>query len=263
VRVTLWDDVAEKSVDLVAGDVIDVTNGYTRERYGRLELHVGSRGSLLKGTRSVEFVERIIPIREVKEGAPCTVKGVIENVGSLREFTRNNGSVGQVRNIVLTDDTGEIRVALWGDKAVAITEEDTHNSVTLRDCTPKNGFDNQLELSVDWRSGLSLASKTDRAPSKKTVKQESTDGGITGTVISSGASVCVDNGIDFVTFDKAFSNETLDVGDEVTVVGIRTNERFTAKSVSKMPENLAPRKLAAIKSRLDALQSATKEADTR
>lgn len=263
VRVTLWDDMAEKAVDFVSGDVVDITNGYTRERYGRLEVHVGSRGSLLKGGQSIEFVEQIIPISEVKSDVPCTVKGVIENVGSLREFTRNNGSAGQVRNIVLKDDTGEIRAALWGDKALAITEEDTNSNVILRDCTPKSGFDNQLELSVDWRSGLSLAGKVDRTPSQNTVPQESTDGGITGTVISSAASVCVDNGIDYVTFDKAFSNVTLDVGDEVTVVGVRTNDKFAAKSVSKTPQDLASRKLAVIKRRLDELQSATHEADVR
>ncbi len=263
VRVTLWDEMAERAVDFVSGDVVDITNGYTRERYGRLEVHVGSRGSLLRGARSIEFVEQIIPISEIKADVPCTVKGAIENVGSLREFTRNNGSAGQVRNIVLRDDTGEIRAALWGDKALVITEEDTHSNVTLRDCTPKADFDNQLELSVDWRSGLSLAGKVDQAPSQNTVPQESTDAGITGTVISSAASVCVDNGIDYVTFDKAFSSVALDVGDEVTVIGTRTNDKFAAKSISKTPQDVAPRKLTVIKRRLDELQSAIQKADVR
>jgi hypothetical protein len=133
----------------------------------------------------------------------------------------------------------------------------------LRDCTPKNGFDNQLELSVDWRSGLSLAGKVGRAPSQNTVPQESTDAGITGTVISSAATVCVDNGIDYVTFDKAFSSVALDVGDEVTVVGTRTNDKFAAKSISKTPQDVAPRKLEVIKRRLDELQSAVQKADVR
>ena len=263
VRVTLWDDLAEQAGDFVSGDVVDITNGYTRERYGRLEVHVGSRGSLLKGARSIEFVERLIPISEVKADVPCSVQGAIENVGSLREFTRNNGSAGQVRNIVLKDDTGEIRVALWGDKALTITEEDTQSNVILRDCTPKNGFDNQLELSVDWRSGLGSAGKVDRAPSQDIVPQESTNGGITGTVISSAASVCVDNGIDYVTFDKASSSVTLDVGDEVTVVGTRMNDKFAAKSVLKTPQDLAPQKLAVIKRRLDELQFAIQKEDVR
>lgn len=75
--------------------------------------------------------------------------------------------------------------------------------------------------------------------------------------------MCVDNGIDYVTFDKAFSNVTFDVGDEVTVVGIRTNDKFAAKSVSKTPQDLASRKLATIKRRIDELQSAIQKADVR
>jgi len=63
VRVTLWDDIAENMADFVSGDVLDIKNGYTRERYGRLEVHVGNRGLLQKGTGHIEFVEKIIPIR--------------------------------------------------------------------------------------------------------------------------------------------------------------------------------------------------------
>ena len=32
VRVTLWDDIAENMADFVSGDVLDIKNGYTRER---------------------------------------------------------------------------------------------------------------------------------------------------------------------------------------------------------------------------------------
>jgi len=62
VRVTLWDDLAENVVDFVSGDVLDIKNGYTRERYGRLEVHVGNRGSLQKGTGRIEFAEKFIPM---------------------------------------------------------------------------------------------------------------------------------------------------------------------------------------------------------
>jgi replication factor A1 len=255
VRVTLWDDLAENVVDFVSGDVLDIKNGYTRERYGRLEVHVGNRGSLQKGTGRIEFAEKFIPIRDVQVEIPCTVAGIIEEVGALREFTRGNGSVGKVRNIVVSDDTGEIRVALWGDKALTISEEDTQSQITLRDCMPKNGLNNQLELSVDWRSGLCLANKIGRAQKEHAAPQESADAGITGTVISSAMAVCVDNGVDYVTFDKAFDNLALTVGDEVTVVGIKTNDKFEAKSIAKLPQEVASRKLETIKRRLNEFHS--------
>jgi replication factor A1 len=253
VRVTLWDDIAENVADFVSGDVLDIKNGYTRERFGRLEVHVGNRGALQKGTGHIEFVEKIIPIRDVQVEILCTVVGIIEEVGALREFTRNNGSAGKVRNVVVSDESGKIRVALWGDKALAISEEDTQSQITLRDCMPKNGLNNQLELSVDWRSGLCLADKVG-AQKEHAALQESADAGITGTVISSAIAVCVDNGVDYVTFDKAFDNLALVVGDEVIVVGTKTNDKFEAKSISKPPQDVALRKLETIKRRLSELQ---------
>lgn len=253
VRVTLWDDIAENVADFVSGDVLDIKNGYTRERFGRLEVHVGNRGALQKGTGHIEFVEKIIPIRDVQVEILCTVAGIIEEVGALREFTRNNGSAGKVRNVVVSDESGKIRVALWGDKALAISEEDTQSQITLRDCMPKNGLKNQLELSVDWRSGLCLADKVG-AQKEHAALQESADAGITGTVISSAIAVCVDNGVDYVTFDKAFDNLALVVGDEVIVVGTKTNDKFEAKSISKPPQDVALRKLETIKRRLSELQ---------
>jgi replication factor A1 len=253
VRVTLWDDIAENVADFVSGDVLDIKNGYTRERFGRLEVHVGNRGALQKGTGHIEFVEKIIPIRDVQVEILCTVAGIIEEVGALREFTRNNGSAGKVRNVVVSDESGKIRVALWGDKALAISEEDTQSQITLRDCMPKNGLNNQLELSVDWRSGLCLADKVG-AQKEHAALQESADAGITGTVISSAIAVCVDNGVDYVTFDKAFDNLALVVGDEVIVVGTKTNDKFEAKSISKPPQDVALRKLETIKRRLSELQ---------
>ena len=253
VRVTLWDDIAENVADFVSGDVLDIKNGYTRERFGRLEVHVGNRGALQKGTGHIEFVEKIIPIRDVQVEILCAVAGIIEEVGALREFTRNNGSAGKVRNVVVSDESGKIRVALWGDKALAISEEDTQSQITLRDCMPKNGLKNQLELSVDWRSGLCLADKVG-AQKEHAALQESADAGITGTVISSAIAVCVDNGVDYVTFDKAFDNLALVVGDEVIVVGTKTNDKFEAKSISKPPQDVALRKLETIKRRLSELQ---------
>jgi replication factor A1 len=255
VCVTLWDSMAEKTVELVHGQVLTISNGYTRERYGRLEVNVGDRGSLQTAAQGVEFVERITPMANVQVGVPCTVEGVIENVGPLREFTRSNGSVGKVRNIVLRDDTGEIRVALWGDKALAVAVENEHSSVILRDCFPKSGFGTQLELSVDWRSSLTLASTADDGSSQTTASQEEAEEAIEGMIISSAASVCVDNGIDYVTFEKTLSNMPLEVGEEVTIIGHRTNDGLTVKSVSKMPQEVDSQKIATIKRRLDALGS--------
>ncbi len=260
IRVTLWDAMAEKASDFSRGDVLKITNGYTRERYGKLEIHVGDRGAIEKGAEHVEFTEKITSISDVRIGVPCTVEATIDDVGSLREFTRNNGSTGKVRNIVLRDNTGEIRAALWGDRATAIDEGSMGRRIVARDCMPKNGFSDQLELSIDWRSGLCFL---DESPDTKARQQdepvpprEDADVVITGTVISATESVCVDNGADYVAFDKAFIDLSLSVGDEVTVVGSKMNDMFTARGISKPAQDFMLHKCAAVKQRCAAFSSA-------
>lgn len=259
IRVTLWDTMAEKASDFSRGDVLKVTNGYTRERYGKLEIHVGDRGAIEKGVEHVEFTEQITPINNVKIGVPCTVEGIIDDVGSLREFTRNNGSIGKVRNIVLRDDTGEIRAALWGDRATAINEGHLGRRIIARDCLPKSGFNDQLELSIDWRSGLCFLDESSdiraQEQSDHAPPRESTDVAITGTVISATDDVCVDNGTDYVAFDKEFGDLSLNVGDEVTVIGSEVNDRFTARGISRPAQDLMLRRCAAIKQRCAAFSS--------
>jgi hypothetical protein len=83
------------------------------------------------------------------------------------------------------------------------------------------------------------------------------DVGITGAVVSSAMLICVDNGTDYVAFDKGFGDLTLDVGDEVTVIGARTGDVFRPISVSKPVQDLASRKLETIKKRLATFQSIT------
>ena len=250
IRVTLWDDRAENAVDFAPGDVLKVINGYTRESYGKLEVHVGNRGAIERCTERIEFTEEISHLKDVQAGVPCTVEVSIENIGSLREFTRDDGSTGRVRNIVVRDDTGEMRAALWGERATAIDEADVDRRITLRDCTPKNGLNDQLELSIDWRSGFCFADQTVREQDQHVLPEKSVEVGITGAVVSSAMLICVDNGADYVAFDKGFGDLTLDVGDEVAVIGARTGDVFRPISVSKPVQDLTSRKLETIKKRL-------------
>ncbi len=259
IRVTLWDSMAEKASDFSRNDVLKITNGYTRERYGKLEIHVGDRGAIEKGVERVEFAEKITSISDVRIGVPCTVEGVVEDAGSLREFTRSNGSTGKVRNIVLSDSTGEIRAALWGDRATVIDEGSVGRRIVVRDCMPKSGFNDQLELSVDWRSGLCFLDEGQGATTRgqnERIPSESADVVVTGTVISATDMVCVDNGTNYVAFDKDVSDLPLSVGDEITVVGRKIDDRFTARGVSKPAQDLALHKRMALKQRCVALSSA-------
>ena len=259
VRVALWDDKSEKSSGLKPDDVIRVEHGYTRERYGRLEVHVGNRGDVKKSTEHVEFIEDITPVKDVQLNVPCTVEGTIDSIGSVREFTRSDGNVGKVRSIAIKDDTGEIRVTLWGEKAESIDEGDEGKKIKIRDCMPKTGLFEGIELSVDWRSGLCFVGEETKEqqnieePPESEEAPEAEDVNIEGTIVGNNSRICVDNGTDYITFEKGMLESDLEIGDEVVVTGERIGTSVKVKSVSKLGVGFEKKRIENVKNRIERL----------
>ncbi|PHQ44523.1 replication factor A, partial [Halorubrum sp. C3] len=65
-----------------------------------------------------------------------------------------DGSEGQVRNVRIKDETGEIRVALWGDKADR--EIELADRVVFTDVEIQDGWQDDLEASANWRSTVTV-----------------------------------------------------------------------------------------------------------
>jgi replication factor A1 len=163
VRITLWDDRADLADEFSEGESVEVVDGYVRERDGDLELHVGDRGSVEPIDESIEYVPETDPIAALEIGQTADVAGGIIELDEKRTFDRDDGSQGQVRNVRVKDDTGDIRVALWGDKAD--TEIDLGQYVVLTDVQVKDGWQDALECSVNWRSTVSvLDERPENAP---------------------------------------------------------------------------------------------------
>ena len=163
VRITLWDDRADLADEFSEGESVEVVDGYVRERDGDLELHVGDRGSVEPIDESIEYVPETDPIAALEIGQTADVAGGVIELDEKRTFDRDDGSQGQVRNVRVKDDTGDIRVALWGDKAD--TEIDLGQYVVLTDVQVKDGWQDALECSVNWRSTVSvLDERPENAP---------------------------------------------------------------------------------------------------
>jgi replication factor A1 len=154
VRVTLWDDRADRAEELDPGVSVEVVDGYVRERDGSLELHVGDRGTVEEIDEEVTYVPDTVDIDSVEIGQTVDIAGVVRSADPKRTFDRDDGSEGQVRNVRLQDESGDIRVALWGDKAdkdIAPGDELLCADVEIQD-----GWQDDLEASAGWRSTVSL-----------------------------------------------------------------------------------------------------------
>ncbi|QZP37209.1 single-stranded DNA binding protein [Halobaculum magnesiiphilum] len=154
VRVTMWDEMADRVEELAAGTTVEVVDGYVRERDGDLELHVGSRGAIEEVDEDVEYVPETTDIDDLELEDVVDIAGGVIETSEKRTFDRDDGSQGQVRNVRIKDDTGEIRVALWGDKADR--DIDLADRVVFTDVEVQDGWQDDLEASAGWRSSVTV-----------------------------------------------------------------------------------------------------------
>jgi replication factor A1 len=248
-----------------------VVDGYVREREGDLELHVGDHGAIDEIDETVEFTPEADAIDAVEMDQVVDLAGVVRSADPKRTFDRDDGSEGQVRNVRVQDDTGDIRVALWGEKAD--TDLDLADYVVFTDVEIKDGWQEDLEASAGWRSTVTVmddapedaagtdadddgtssraqglgafedgaspdpnSSASDAGASGGGVSEsdDSADGAVeefTGTVVQAGSPVVLDDGTETRSVE---TTESLQLGAEVTVRGPVRDGRIEAREVESI-----------------------------
>jgi replication factor A1 len=188
IRVTLWDERADRADELEPGDAVEVVDGYVRERDGSIELHVGDQGAVDEVDEEVAFEPEADSIADVEIDDTVDIAGVVRSTDPTRTFDRDDGSEGQVRNIRVQDDTGDIRVALWGDKADK--EIGPGDEVLVADVEIQDGWQDDVEASANWASTVTVLESGATAPSG------GSGGGSSGSGSSAGGSGGSSTGLD-------------------------------------------------------------------
>ncbi len=155
IRLTLWNDNAK--MDLARGETLEIINGSSRERYNQVEIQTGSYTVLRKSNHKINYSEKVTPIEDLKPGMICSVSGYVTGLGEVREFQREDGKAGKVVNIYISDATGRVKVALWGDHVQLIDGLDLGYKADLIDCQVKSGWTEGLEISCGWRTRITFA----------------------------------------------------------------------------------------------------------
>ena len=250
IRITLWDDQTEAVDAFDPGNCVTITGASVRERDGSIECHVGNRGAVEPSDEEVAFAPNPTPIATLEEGSEADIAGVIRSTDPVREFDRDDGTTGQVRNVRVQDGSGDIRVALWGDAAdrdFAPGDTVWFGSVEIRD-----GWQDDLEASVSWQSSIAAIDPehVSTEPVEPEAASPSAEGSaqldtfsnedapepepgevitFTGTVVQTGDPVIVDNGEDAYRIE---TDSTVTLGQRVTVEGERRGERIDAERVA-------------------------------
>ncbi|WP_251328793.1 single-stranded DNA binding protein [Haloplanus pelagicus] len=257
IRVTLWDERADRATELDAGTSVEVVDGYVRERDGDLELHVGSRGAVEEIDANVAYDPETTAVADLELGATADLAGGVIETDPKRTFDRDDGSEGQVRNVRLKDETGDIRVALWGEKADL--DVDLADYLIVTDAEIQEGWQDDLEASAGWRSTVTVTDPPEDAPGTDAggsggsggtdpgLDAFGDDGGVeaegetdsddpadgetvkfTGTVVQAGDPVVLDDGTETRSVD---TDADLRLGEEVTVRGPIHGGRIDADEV--------------------------------
>ena len=160
VRVMLWNDKAGlvESGELKIGVVARFSHGYTREdRAGKVELHISEKSTVEVNPRDMKaedypsiskFAVKICDITASRRR--IHVVGVVQKVFSSSTFTRQDLTAGKVLRFKLADDSGEITVVAWNEKAEELESSvNPGATVELVNAKAKTASNGGFEVHVD------------------------------------------------------------------------------------------------------------------
>ena len=127
--------------------------GATRSSKGEGdEYQMDEKGEVIPLDKDIDVP--VTDIGKVPDSGFTSVKGVIRSAGPLRSFTTRQGQPSSVRNLTVSDDSGEMALVLWGEKAALdIAEGD---AVTLYRVQVRMGRDGAPELHAGRGSAVVL-----------------------------------------------------------------------------------------------------------
>ena len=170
VSLNLWDEKAPLSERVHPGDSVLAEGAYTRERFGRVNLNIGRRGTLSLNPELAEakklppYEEATVKIAEVKEGGPFTVRGTVAETPTIREVVTARDEKVKVASFELTDDTGKIRVSAWRRLADFVKDLTAGTQIEIKNAYAKKGFGDQLELTTRTFTSVEVLSKPEKSP---------------------------------------------------------------------------------------------------
>jgi replication factor A1 len=165
-RVVLWNEKADlvERGELKAGQAVRLVHGYTREdRYGKTELHLGGKSKIELEPEGKADEYPPIDKFAAKIGALSQISGSVHLSGTVKEvlgknsFTRSDASDGTVMRLVLADDSGEVTVVAWNEKATELEKNLKANAVLqLVNARVKEAQNGGLEVHVDSNTFVNM-----------------------------------------------------------------------------------------------------------
>ena len=145
-RLVVWNDDIEQAKQLKQGTKVKIINGYTKQGFSGLEIHLGRWGLL-----EIEPQDEIkTPIRTVSESSDRII-GVLLKKEPTRAFFRDNGEFGFVTTITIQEGTQEKKLTLWGQSVKEIQQFKINDTVDIVGVSSKQ-VNGKIEIHVNDNS---------------------------------------------------------------------------------------------------------------
>jgi len=168
VRVILWNERASvvESGELKVGQIVRFAHGYTKaDKLGATELHMGDRSIVELNPQNVtsddypsisRFTTKIKQITlELKN---VHVEGKIKEVFGSSSFMRSDQTAGKVLRVKVADETGEVTVVFWNEKAEEMESKIRRNAqIEIVNARVKPSQNGEVEVHVDFSSYVDLS----------------------------------------------------------------------------------------------------------
>ncbi len=154
IRVVLWDKWTDLIQDgeLRLGSLLSVS-GRIKEGQRGLEITANNLRLIRHDTG---FEVKDCPIGDIRDGMDAiSLKGKILEIGTIRTFSRKNGTTGKVATIMIGDRSGKIRVTLWDERALDVEMLSIGDSVRITNGYAKKRY-NVVELYVGSHGQVEL-----------------------------------------------------------------------------------------------------------
>ena len=207
--------------DLVPGTSLRITGAVDRSRPPVREYSVDEKSAIEPVDAEIEVL--IHPVTSLGDDGVYSIRGTISRVLPERSFITKDGSRSHVRNILVRDTTGEIRVVFWGDTAVKHYFPD--DTITIYNATARIGRTGERELSVGRGSSISVETRVVRQPVV-----------VQGTILADRRGTFIDNGTTSYLIEGEHPH-----GREVRVSGTLTGHTITPETIEAV--ELSPEKV--------------------
>ena len=158
VRLSFWNEKAEG--DYGVGEAYRIENARTRLGMYSVDLNIGGGSRIIRLSEeqaSAMFIPELATLEKAiydykkiedldEDEEDTIIIGRVIELYDMRQFDRDNGDTGYVRNIEIADDTGAVKVVLWDSDAKR--ELEMGQAIKLQNPRLTLDMDNQLQATV-------------------------------------------------------------------------------------------------------------------